>query len=256
MFGTHFYHQRIRKAVAAFGSLFNNIYVIRKDSSGNVLSQVKAPLAYAPRMKYLERIQNQQDLNADQKLAIKLPRLSFEMTSLQYDSTRMLGKTNKFSAFDSDTNKKVFYAGVPYNLYFDLNLYAATQDDALQILEQIIPYFSPEYSLTIKPFDDHPNIKEDIPLTIISTAFTDDFEGSVEQRRTIIYTLSFEMKAMFYGPIGNQSIIREVQNNYYLIDTDWDSDGITSNITITPDPIDVDPDSDYGFTTVKTDYIG
>jgi len=256
MFGTHFYHQRIRKAVASFGSLFNNIYVIRKNSSGDVISQVKAPLAYAPRMKYLERIQNQQNLNTDQKLAIKLPRLSFELTSLQYDSTRMVGKTNKFSAYDTDTNKKVFYAGVPYNLYFDLNLYAATQDDALQILEQIIPYFSPQYSLTIKPFEDYPNIKEDIPLTIVSTAFTDDFEGSVEQRRTIIYTLSFEMKAMFYGPIGNQSVIREVQNNYYLIDTNWDSDGITSTITITPDPSDVDPDSDYGFTTVKTDYIG
>ena len=245
MFGTHFYHQRLRKSEAAFGSLFNNLYVIRQNSSGNVISQVKVPLAYAPREKYLERIRAQQNLDTDQSIALKLPRMSFEITSLQYDSTRMVAKTNKFSAYDTDTNKKVFYAGVPYNVFFSLNIYADTQDDALQIVEQIIPYFSPQYSLSLKPFASYPNIKEDVPITIVGSTFSDDFEGAVESRRTITYTLDFEMKTMFYGPIGDSKIIREIQTNFYLM---GDSDGRVSKYTIVPNPSDVDPDSDYGFT--------
>lgn len=253
MFGTHFYHQRLRKSVAAFGALFNNIYVLRKDAAGDVISQVKVPLAYAPKMKYLERIREQPNLPNDEIIAVKLPRMSFEITSLQYDSTRQVAKTNRFSAYNTDTSKKVFYSGTPYNIYFQLNIYAKTQDDALQIVEQIIPYFNPQYTLTIKPFEDQPSIKEDVPITVVSTSFVDDFEGGVESRRTIVYTLEFEMKAMFYGPIGDSKIIREVQTNFYLI---GDSDTPVSKFVITPDPIDVNPDSDYGFNIVKTDYIG
>lgn len=234
--------------------------MLRKDASGNVISQVRVPLSYAPKDKYLERIRTQGDLENDQTIALKLPRLSFEMTSIQYDGTRQVAKTNKFSRVDTNTNKKVFYAGVPYNIYFTLSIYAKTQDDALQIYEQIIPYFNPQYSLTMKPFTDYPDIQEDIPLTILASTFTDDFEGPVESRRTIIYSLDFEMKAMFYGPIGDSSIIREIQTNYYIWDgvqnIGTDSDGLTTTITITPDPLNVSPDSDYGFTTTWTDYIG
>lgn len=259
IFGGHFYHQRIRKAVAAFGSLFNQLYVLRKDGSGNVISQVRVPLSYAPRDKYLERIRVQEDLENDQAIALKLPRMSFEITSFNYDGTRQVAKTNKFSTFNTDTSKKVFYAGVPYNIFFSLSIYAKTQDDALQVVEQIIPYFNPQYTLTMKPFPDYPTIKEDIPLTIVSTSFSDDFEGPVESRRTIIYTLEFEMKSMFYGPIGDQSIIREIQNNFYLINGEYgdeDSDGLVSTATIVPDPLDAGPDSDYGFTITWNDYIG
>ena len=160
--------------------------MLRKDASGNVISQVRVPLSYAPKDKYLERIRTQGDLENDQTIALKLPRLSFEMTSIQYDGTRQVAKTNKFSRVDTNTNKKVFYAGVPYNIYFTLSIYAKTQDDALQIYEQIIPYFNPQYSLTMKPFTDYPDIQEDIPLTILASTFTDDFEGPVESRRTII----------------------------------------------------------------------
>lgn len=259
MLGAHFYHQRLRRSVAAFGALFNNLYVLRKDSSGNVMSTVRVPLSYAPKEKFLERIRENPDLDTDTKTSVKLPRMSFEITNFSYDETRQISKTNKFSRFDTDTNKKVFYAGVPYNVFFQLNIYARTQDDALQIVEQIIPYFSPQYTLTIKPFDDYPAIKEDIPLSISSVSFNDDFEGTLEQRRTIIYTLEFEMKTMFYGPIGDSSIIREVQTNFYLINGEYgdaDSDTLVSRLVTTPDPIDVNPDSDYGFIETWTDYVG
>lgn len=255
MLGAHFYHQRLRRSVASFGALFNNLYVLRKDSSGNVMSTVRVPLSYAPKEKFLDRIRENPDLDTDTKTAVKLPRMSFEITNLSYDETRQVAKTNKFSKYDTSTNKKVFYAGVPYNVFFQLNIYARTQDDALQIVEQILPYFAPQYTLTIKPFSDYSDIKEDIPLTISSISFSDDFENTLEARRTIIYTLEFEMKTLFYGPIGDSSIIREVQTNFYLIN-DADSDTQVSSVVITPDPIDAGPDSDYGFTETWTNYIG
>lgn len=254
MFGQHFYHQRVRKAVSGFGSLFNNMHIIRTDSSNNVISQVKVPLAYSPRVKYLERIREFARLPEDETVAIKLPRMSFEMTSFQYDATRQIAKTNRFGQYSNNQQKKLFYTGTPYNLYFSLNIYCKTHDDALQIVEQILPYFSPTYTLTLKPFADYPEILEDVPLTLVSSSFSDDYEGALETGRTIIYTLDFEMKVTFYGPIGDRSIIRKIQNNYYLIGSD--SDGLTTNITINPDPLDVSPDSDYGFLVTKTDYLG
>lgn len=180
--------------------------------------------------------------------------MSFEIVNFQYDSTRKTANTNKLCQPSADgTSKRTFYAGVPYTIYFQLSIYAKTQDDALQVVEQIIPYFMPSYTLTMKPFDDFPNIKEDVPITIVSTSFADDYEGALESRRTIIYTLEFEMKTFFYGPIGDQSIIRKSITNFYL----WneDSDTPVSKLVVDPDPIDVSPDSDYGFTETWTDYI-
>lgn len=233
--------------------MFNNIYIVRQAADGNVMSTVRVPLSYAPKRKYLERIRESPDLDTDTKTAIKLPRMSFEMISFQYDPTRQIGKTNQFTRHDTATNKKVIYAGVPYTLYFQLNVYTKSQEDGLQVIEQIIPYFAPQYTPTIKPFAEYPDIVEDVPITLTSTSFADDYEGALETRRTIVYTLEFEMKTMFYGPIGDSSIIRSVTNNFYLM---GDSDTPVSKLVVTPDPFDVNPDSDYGYTETWTDYIG
>lgn len=254
MFGGHFYHEKVRKSVAIFGSLFNNLYVIRKNSSGQVISQVKAPLSYAPKSKFLERIRENPDLDQDQKVAIKLPRMSFEITSLAYDATRQLTKVSNFNALGSaNTNRKKFYSPVPYSINFQLNIYAKTQDDALQIVEQILPTFNPQYTLTIKPFaTDYPDFKEDIPIIIQGVSFADDFEGPLEQRRTIIYSLDFEMKVSFYGAINNKDIIRTSIADVFLQDAGLaDSDIKLQRMTIEPDPTTIIgmPDSDYGFTT-------
>ena len=146
MFGTHFYHEKIRKSVSLFGRLFNNIYVIRKNQSGGVLNQLKVPLTYAPRKKFLERIRQNTDLYTDTKVAIKLPRMSFEITQFSYDNTRQLTKLSNFKALTNDVKKRQkFYSPVPYSINFDLNVYAKSQDDALQIVEQILPTFNPQY---------------------------------------------------------------------------------------------------------------
>ena len=187
MFGNYFYHERIRKSVALFGKMFNNIYVLRKDGTGQVISQVKVPLSYASKAKFLDRIKNQPDLDNDQSVAIKLPRMSFEIVTIQYDPTRQLQKTNNINKSSTSSNlRNKIYSFVPYTINFQLNIYAKTQDDALQMVEQIIPYFAPQYTLTIKPFADYPDLVEDVPITIQGTSFTDDYEGAVEQRRTII----------------------------------------------------------------------
>ena len=249
MFGNHFYHQRIRTAVSMFGSMFNDIYVLRKAASGQVLSQVKVPLTYATRDKFIVRIRENPDLTKDQRVALKLPRISFEITGIAYDPQRQLQKTANFNKVGTTNNtRNKFKAPVPYTISFQLNTYTKTQDDGLQLIEQIIPYFAPQYSVTIKPFSDHPTIKEDVPVALTSVAMNDDYEGSLDTRRTIIYTLDFQMRVNFYGPISDSSIIRKSIAKLDINNKDI-SDSDTLAMTITPTPTGVGPDSDYGFLT-------
>ena len=247
MFGPHFYHKKVRKCVSIFGALFNDIYVVRSNS------QIKVPLAYAPKEKFLERIRENPDLVNDTKVAIKLPRMSFEITSFTYDNTRQLTKVNNFNTQGTAaTNRQKFFSPVPYNINFQLNIYAKTQDDALQIVEQILPTFNPQYSLTIKPFStEFPTFKEDVPIIIEGVGFQDDFEGEVAQRRTIIYNMEFQMKLNYYGNIGTSDIIRTSKTRVFQQEVGLkDSDEQIELITVTPNPLSTIglADSDFGFT--------
>lgn len=210
MFGTHFYYQRIKKAVAIFGSLFNNIYVVRKNTAGSVISQMKVPLTYAPKRDFIDRLDKMQieGDNAERQIAVKLPRMSFEITSMTYDATRQLPKMNQCTVPSTvfDGKAKKIYSPVPYNIGFQLSVYAKSQDDALQIVEQIMPFFTPQYTVTVNPLDDF-DIKEDTPVTMTGISFSDDYEGLLEARRTIIYTLDFEMKINLYKGIPSSSAI-------------------------------------------------
>ncbi len=262
MFGTHFYHEKTRKCVAIFGRLFNNIYVIRKNSAGGVVSQVKVPLAYAPKAKYLDRIRENPDLQQNTQVAIKLPRMSFEIISITYDTTRQLSKMTNFSTSSTTVRtRQKFNTAVPYVLGFQLNIYAKTQDDALQMVEQILPTFNPQYTLTIKPFaTEYPSFLEDIPISITGVSFTDDFENDLGSRRTIIYSLDFEMRTSFYGNIPISKIIRKSVSKVFqprvgFLDSDRgitvDSDVRLETVEINPNPLTAIgmPDSDFGFTT-------
>lgn len=205
MFGTHFYHQRIRKAVAVFGSLFNNLYVVRKNNTGGIISQVKVPLSYAPRRDFIDRIEQMNNgEDNERKVAIKLPRMSFEIIGMNYDATRQLPKMNKCTVAPTsyDGTATRIYTPVPYAIQFQLSIYAKSQDDALQIVEQILPYFTPQYTVTVKPIDDY-DVKEDTPIALTGITFSDDYEAPLENRRTIIYTLDFEMKISLYKSTGD-----------------------------------------------------
>ena len=261
MLGSYFYNERVRKSVAMFGSLFNNIYVIRKNSAGDVISTVKVPISYAPKRDFLERIRDNANLDTDTNVAIKLPRMSFEILGFSYNSVRQLNKMgNKNRVASTSVTPQVkrakIYNYVPYDINFQLQIYAKTQDDALQVVEQILPFFAPQYSLTIKPFADYADIKEDVPITLEGLSTQDDFDGELGSRRTIIYALDFVMQANFYQGVNESAVIREVINNLH-VDTLTDSDGHGNasipnvKLTVLPNPLNVSPDSDYGFTTVK-----
>ena len=254
MFGTYFYHQRIRKAVATFGAMFNNIYVLRKDSGGGVISTQKVPLSYGPRAKFLDRIREMPDLTTDTKVAIKLPRMSFEITNVAYDPARQLPKLNSFQKGVEGTvlSRNKIYNGVPYILSFQLSVYAKNQDDALQVVEQVLPYFNPQYTLSIKPLDDIDTLKEDVPVILTGVVLNDEYEGEMAAtRRTIIYTLDFDMHVYFHGPITTSGIIRTSITDILDIQSGLaDSDIPLERITVTPDPAAASPDSDFGFNTV------
>lgn len=223
MFGPHFYNQRIRKAVAVFGSLFNEIYVIRKNSSNEVISQVKVPLSYAPKRDFIDRIA-QMNVGEDQErqVAIKLPRMSFEIIGMNYDVTRQLPKMNKCVVPPSVGNGEAsqIYTPVPYTIQFQLSVYARSQDDALQVVEQILPYFTPQYTVTVKPLDDY-DVKEDTPINLTGITFSDDYEGPLEARRTIVYTLDFDMKLSLYKRTDAPSkVVTQADVDMYDLDGD------------------------------------
>ena len=206
MFGVdHFYHERVRKSVAIFGSLFNDAYVIRR-SGNKVLSQVKVPIAYAPKRKFLERIaeMHHHGGESEEQVAVKLPRMSFEITAMAYDPSRQLPKTNRIKCLSdnpTDGAAHKIYSPTPYTIDFELNIYGKQHDDCLQVVEQIAPYFNPQYTVSVKPLVGFSDIVEDVPVILNNVAFTDNYEGALEDRRTIVYTISFQMKINFWGPI-------------------------------------------------------
>ena len=245
MFGSHFYHSTMRKAVAVFGTLFNNINVIRTKSDGSVLNQIKVPLAYGPKQKFLARLD--QNTGQDANMAIKLPRMAFEITSLELDSTQKLAKRNVITETHASdvTKKKTIKHQVAYNINMSLYAIAKNQYDGLQIIEQILPYFQPEYSVTVKPISGF-NYKQDVPIILTGVSISDDYESDFLTRRALIYQMDFTMKMKFFGPTGNQGVIREVNVDF---NNDAGGSEILENMDFTITPSTADEDDNYSVTT-------
>ena len=210
MLGTYYYHEIVRKTIISFGTLFNEIFIRHKNSSGNTYSEMKVPLAYGPSQKFLARLEQQADLN--KPVAITLPRMSFEMTSIQYDSSRKLGVTQTFKASDG-TNLKKVYMPVPYNIGFELSIFSKLNDDALQIIEQILPYFQPAFTLTVELVDEI-NEKRDVPVVLENITMQDDYDGDFTSRRVLLYTLRFSAKTYLFGPVSKAEPIKTATLTY------------------------------------------
>ena len=209
-----FYHSTIRKSIIAFGNMFNNITIDRKNSSGAVVQSLRIPLAYAPRQKFLARIA-QQPVVEETSQQIILPRMSFEMIGIMYDPQRRISLVQQNRALNtSTTSLNAQYAPTPYNMNLSLYIYSKNQDDALQIVEQILPYFNPDYNLSFKAIPSM-GITHDLPILLENITYEDDYEGDLSTRRSIIWTLNFVMKLNFYGPINRQGIIRRVDVDTY-----------------------------------------
>ena len=241
--GTHFYNKTVRKSVAVFGTLFNNIKILRPGAT-----EEKVQVAYGPRKKFLARIESDTSGSTAETIAIKLPRISFEITSMEYDNESKLNRFNKkFIPIEGDTdNVNTLYQSVPYIIGMQLNVYALNQDEALQIVEQILPYFQPDYTVTVNMV---PNldIKRDIPIVLGNINYEDSYDGEFTNRRAVIYTINFTAKTYLFGPMNNQGVIKKTQ-----ADLGADTDPQLTReerVVILPDPTTAEADDDFGFTT-------
>ena len=250
MFGRRFYHESLRKVVVAFGTIFNNIIIHRTDADGSVLQRLKVPLSYSPKEKFLTRLEQQPNL-ANREMAVSLPRMGFEISGISYDSTRKLQRVGKFKkVHGSDAGKQYYqYNPVPYNISFNLYSFTATAEGGLQIIEQILPYFQPDYTVTINAIPEM-GIKRDVPITLNSVNYEDTYDGAFTTRRAVNYTLGFTAKTYLYGPLHSSKVIKETQADMF-VDT---ASGMTreERIVVVPNPTTADADDDFGFTTTIT----
>ena len=245
MLGQQFYHETIRSVVVAFGTVFNNIQLVRKDNDGKIQQTMKVPLAYGPRQKFLVRLAEDPDLT--KKIAVTLPRIGFEITGLTYDPSRKLNRVQKFKKVKTGKSNTLDtqFMPVPYNIGFQLYILSKQSDDALQIVEQILPYFQPDYTLTINDMTDM-GIKRDVPVILNSISYEDDYDGDFAERRSIIYTLDFTSKFYLYGPVTSSSVIKTVQIDQYA-DIPDNSPRREQRYTVSPKPASADADDDFGF---------
>jgi len=217
MLTNHFYHEIIRKTIVSFGTLFNNIEIQHTDKAGKVVSVVKVPISYGPQQKFLARITQGRDYSDGVGTTLTLPRMAFEVMGMSYDSTRKVSTMQTFKAVNKKTNKLIKgYMPVPYNINMQLSILAKLNEDAIQILEQILPYFQPAFNLTIDLVDIIGE-KRDMPITLEGIQMEDNYEDDFLTRRALTYTLNFTCKTYLFGPIANNSegLIKKVQADYY-----------------------------------------
>ena len=219
MFGTYFYNETIKRAISIFGTLFNNIYIKKTQSDGTVLTQQIVPISYGPKQKFLLRLQDDAKARDGSVTSISLPRIAFELTGLEYDSTRQQNKLIRAEKRLLETGgKRGFqYQPAPYNLTFSLSVLAKNVIDAIQVLEQILPYFQPEYTVAMKMVDSMDEVR-DVPVILNSVTMEDMYEGAFEERRVIEYTLEFTMKLYFFGPVYTGEVIKNVIERTYIND--------------------------------------
>jgi hypothetical protein len=276
MFGSPFYFGLIRKYVILMGTLLNQIRITKTDSSGTVTSLVRVPITYAPKDKMLARII--QDPALDKPSAVApLPMISFEMGKMVYDGSRKLNTVGKVSVRDAtDADKfKYQYNPVPYNIDFKVYIYAKNAEDGTKIVEQILPYFTPDWTTTCNLIPEV-NVTMDIPIILNNISYSDTYDGAYSERRAIIWQLDFVLKGYLYGPIKSSGIIKFVRTQFYIPSTNTAAEGrgitpMAEKITVQPgldvfgNPInyyggpnantgtvpyiEVNSDDDYGFIT-------
>lgn len=212
MYGTSFYNETTRRYVSVFGTLFNNIIISRRDNDSNLIQQMKVPIHYTPYQKLLARLDGDPELNAP---AMTLPRMSFEIVALTYNPERKLGALNRILEVNTNPNSRSFrYNPTPYDLNFQLNIMTRYHEDGLKIVEQILPYFKPDVTPSVKLLDDVDHYF-DIPIVLTSVSMQDTYEADFQTRRLIMWTLDFTLKGYYFGPTTTKKLIKFVDVNMY-----------------------------------------
>ena len=265
MFGKSFYHGTLRKYVIVFGNMFNGIYVQRFNQNNERIQTLKVPIAYGPKEKFLVRLA--QDSNLDQDVAISLPRIGFEMIGVNYAANRKLPSTQKNVKLSStdNTNYTTQYRPVPYDIQFQMSFFVKNADDGTQILEQILPYFQPEWTNNIKLIPEM-DLTYDVPCVLNDVSVEDTYEGSFDTRRALIWNLNFTMKGYIFGPTSTSGLIKRSIVNFasdmpiadpaerVTITPGLTADGKpTSNTALSVNINDIDAEDDYGFAKTITE---
>jgi T4-like virus Myoviridae tail sheath stabiliser len=247
-----FYHATLRKTVVAFGTIFNNIRLVRVDDLGVGVQTLKVPLSYGTKQKSLVRIRQDPDLQTRHKIEITVPRLGFEITNIAPDRTRQIGVTSQSKKVNQeDTALSSLYNPAPYDVHFSLYILTKNQDDGMQILEQILPFFRPEYVLTV---NDIPELEltHDLPISLLGVGYEDDYQGNFDTRTAIIWTLSFVAKVNFFGPVQTQGVIKTVKETFIP-----NMPGFPSlhaeRLTTSVDPLSAGPTDAYNIVTLWED---
>jgi hypothetical protein len=248
----YFYHEIIRKTIVAFGTLFNGITIKHKNDSGDITLSLRVPLAYGPTQKFLARLEQVPDLN--KPIQVNLPRMSFELIGMSYDTTRKLTTTQTFLAKDVNNNQiKKAYLPVPYNLNFELSIITKLNDDMLQIIEQILPYFQPNYNLTIDLVKEIGE-KRDVQIVLDNISMTDNYEGDYNERRALIYTLKFTAKTYLFGPVSSNSVSSEIIKKVSIGLVSGDVSGLARReVTYSVEPRAIQSYTDTVTTTISKD---
>lgn len=213
--GQNFYHGTIRKTIVGFGNMFSSIYIDRKQGdsvNGDTVQRLQIPITYAPKEKWLVRLE--QDPTLERHTYTTLPRMSFEITGYDYDASRKVGKMNMIKCHKDDYSGNVF-SPVPYNINISLYILTKTQEDAMQIIEQILPTFTPEYTMSINVIPEM-NIIQDIPITLNNITVSDEYDGDFETRRFVTHTLDFTLKVNLFGGVRDNKMITTVNANVGL----------------------------------------
>jgi len=233
--GQVFYHGVIKKTIVAFGRLFSNVYIDRKSGdsvTGDIVQRLQVPLAYSPKEKWIVRIDS--DPNLENYTYTSLPRMAFEITGYNYDTSRKLAKLNKITCGVKDDERSYTYAPVPYNIDISLYILTKTQEDALQIIEQILPTFNPDYTMSITAVPDM-NIIQDVPVILNNISVVDEYDGDFQTRRFVTHTLNFTLKVNLFNPVNSNGIIKTVTATLTDPNREFTATQITPTSTITED---------------------
>jgi len=236
IFNSHFDNQMLTKYSVAFGTLFKDMTLVRKKADNTEFERYVIPLSYSIKEKFIQRIKS--DPTLTRKENVTLPRMAFELTGIQYDPTRNLNNKKLMAAFNANNpnNKFAYYSPAPYNIMFNLYICTKTTTEALQIIEQILPAFRPDYNIAIKPHDDTMTSNTlDVPISLLNETYQDNYDGDIEEERQIIWTLTFLVKGYIFGPIKTNPIIKQVEfkiDEYSQINETTPTDLVTATFTV------------------------
>jgi hypothetical protein len=215
IYKNHFYHGLIKSYTVVMGHMLDGIDVVRFKPDGTEDSRVRVPVVHSTKEKFIQRILSDESLA--RQPAIVLPRIAFELQGLMYNPQRKISGKHQFAYATSDNGTSSVYTPVPYDFEFTASIVAKTHSDALQIVEQIVPFFAPDYHVTFRGIG-NPIIEYDVGITLDSVANDDSYSGELEDRRLIIWTLSFVVQGFLFGPVRNGSLIKTVDVSIFNMD--------------------------------------